>query len=486
MNFNKITMKNISWILFLLILITSCNKGINLPDLEASQDEVVVDHQGYDKNDKAPVVLLTANAKWEVTSSADWLSTNTSKGGTRTLVTIKVSPNFTDKERQGLLTFKNENAEIAIKVIQGTGEVDIEQITYEVPVIFHVIYNEDDINNPDEKKRRHALNSQDLQTILYTVNRFYGAPPTNKQEEEEDEKNLRERNGVPKIETRIRFVLAKEDPSGKKLPNMGVTRTVMPEKFIDPYSVLNSKEGESYHDMAWPLDKYINVFVFPFKAADQDINQGMVLGVASMPRVPESKPIDGLATLNERVTQFSNYTHCIVLNAEAFEERVYGDNKTFLGERLGLTTLAHELGHYLGLSHTFTEIKQKDGGVLMDACEDTDYCKDTPTYNRVSYIRTAREILSAGGNYYTQVEGLLRRTDCSNAKFISTNIMDYEWSHSDRFTHDQVERMRHVLYYSPIVPGQKLIDFSSTRAMDDSIEVEPHFSVCTSLCHHHH
>lgn len=476
-------MKRLLLILLLLPFLFSCNRGAQLPDLEISLDELVVDHQGYDLNGKSPVVTLTANADWSAEPSEDWLQPNVFSGGTRTLVTIKVSPNFTDDERTGYIVFKNEAKEVTLKVHQKKGEVDIEQIIYEVPVIFHIMYNEEDIRNPDERKRKRALNSEELQSIIHEVNRLYGLPPVNKLEEEEDEQNLRERNNVPKLETRIRFVLAKVDPKGKVLPNMGVTRTAITERYLRPYDILNDKEGGKYHSMSWPLDRYVNVFVFPFSTEGQGVNEGLLLGISSMPHASEKKPIEGLDILNKRVQHFSNYNHCIVVNAEAFEERIYSE--FFLKNKLGISTIAHELGHYLGLAHTFTEIRREGGGIITDACEDTDYCLDTPTYNREAYNRTAREIIAAGGSYQVMLEGLLRRTDCANVKFISTNVMDYEWSHSDRFTPDQVKRMRQVLYYSPTVPGQKMIVFDNTKSLE-LIEVEPRFTACRGEHTHHH
>lgn len=478
-------MNRVYWILFLFLIFASCNKGGKIPDLEVSQETVEVDHQGHDATGKSPVIMLTANAIWEATSSSDWLKTNISTGGTRTLVTINVNPNFTGNERQGTITFKNENAEAIINVIQKAGEVDVEQINYELPIIFHVIYNEEDLNNPDLKKRRKALNSEDLQKILYQVNKLFGASPITKEEEEQDAKDLLERlDHTPKIDTRIRFTLAKEDPDGRKLPNMGVTRKIMAEKSIDPYSVLNSKSGEEYHSMNWPIDKYINVFVFPFSQLGPSTEVGMTLGISSMPRVHDGHPISGLEALNSVVPNFDNYNHCIVLNADAFEERVYGEGKTFLGDRLGFSTLAHELGHYLGLLHTFAESREGNQSVPIDDCLDSDFCEDTYSYNRISYVRTANDIISSTGNYYSRREGLLSRTNCENIRFFSANIMDYEWSYSDRFTNQQMARMRHVLYYSPTVPGTKLIEFDTTRS-NSFTDIRPHFSVCNATCTHH-
>lgn len=39
--------------------------------------------------------------------------------------------------------------------------------------------------------------------------------------------------------------------------------------------------------------------------------------------------------------------------------------------------------------------------------------------------------------------------------FTSHNIMDYAYSYSDQFSHDQRNRIRHVLTYSPLIPGPK-------------------------------
>lgn len=51
---------------------------------------------------------------------------------------------------------------------------------------------------------------------------------------------------------------------------------------------------------------------------------------------------------------------------------------------------------------------------------------------------------------------IVKRENCkTNQTFTSTNIMDYSVSYSDRFTNDQRSRIRHVLTYSPLIPGPK-------------------------------
>lgn len=58
---------------------------------------------------------------------------------------------------------------------------------------------------------------------------------------------------------------------------------------------------------------------------------------------------------------------------------------------------------------------------------------------------------------------LVKRKSCDGAQFISHNIMDYSVSYSNQFTQDQCNRIRHVLTYSPLIPGPKK-EQANTRA----------------------
>lgn len=129
-------------------------------------------------------------------------------------------------------------------------------------------------------------------------------------------------------------------------------------------------------------------------------------------------------------------------------------------------TLAHELGHYFGLRHAFSE---SNVGVL-----DTDYCEDTPSYNYVEYQMAVQQIyqkleeeegFAASFDWAT----LFDRTNCrTGEKYISHNIMDYAYSYLDEFTADQRLRVRHVLDYSPMIPGPKQTRaYLSTKAVSD-------------------
>ena len=65
---------------------------------------------------------------------------------------------------------------------------------------------------------------------------------------------------------------------------------------------------------------------------------------------------------------------------------------------------------------------------------------------------------------------LVNRTN-KDSTFQSHNLMDYSFSHSDLFTQEQRDRIRNVLYYSPLIPGPKKNSnaVSVTRATNNEI-----------------
>lgn len=106
----------------------------------------------------------------------------------------------------------------------------------------------------------------------------------------------------------------------------------------------------------------------------------------------------------------------------------------------GVNTLIHELGHYFGLLHVFSKGKKVQ----------SDYCEDTPDYNRSDY--GAWEMANPEATWYEKAQ----RTDREGNTFVSTNIMDYDEGYMECFTADQRYRVRHVLTYSPLIPGPKI------------------------------
>ena len=106
-------------------------------------------------------------------------------------------------------------------------------------------------------------------------------------------------------------------------------------------------------------------------------------------------------------------------------------------------------GHYLGLFHVFS------GG---DNGQTTDYCEDTPDYDRPAYDTW---LASVSRLTFAQAA---QRQDRNGTTFTSYNIMDYYYSYRDRITPDQRARIRHVLDYSPLIPGPKIAVENMSRA----------------------
>lgn len=119
-----------------------------------------------------------------------------------------------------------------------------------------------------------------------------------------------------------------------------------------------------------------------------------------------------------------------------------------------MSTIAHELGHYLGLRHVFGE----DANMKTDYNEDSDFCKDTPTYNRKKYLKELSKYTLAHPKF-TQEDvnkWILRTNSITGEQFTSNNIMDYYWTLRNKFTEEQAKRMQYVLLHSPFVPGPKI------------------------------
>jgi len=309
---------------------------------------------------------------------------------------------------------------------------------YRLPVIFHVIYK-------DKTNAKQYISQSRLATILARVNELYRGNIYGKSE------NIN-----------VEFQLATTNEQGHKLALPGVEYIPWGGNYpIDPYELMGGKT-RAYAAYIWDPNEYINVMVYNF--ADEDGSDGITLGISHMPYVTKSASVlPGLNTVPETTLRKENlgYAYCSSINSLYIDEEStrYGADKGKISYNYNssdvIVTLAHELGHYLGLHHTFTQEAQSQGYKMIDSCEDTDYCKDTPSYNRIAYERD----LSSYLNSYRQnrdLRVLFKRSNCNGNDFYSENIMDYSFSYSFSFSPEQKERIRKVLYYSPLIPGPKL------------------------------
>ena len=140
------------------------------------------------------------------------------------------------------------------------------------------------------------------------------------------------------VDTEIEFSLAKRDPYG--LPTTGINR-VRGNRPV--YDLVHNTELKALS--YWPAEDYINLWV-----AELD----NLLGYAQF---PVSSTLQGLEIASE-----NRLTDGVVIDTDFF-----GINPGLTPESIG-RTCTHEVGHFLGLRHTWG-----DGGCSVD-----DYCDDTP------------------------------------------------------------------------------------------------------------
>jgi len=310
-----------------------------------------------------------------------------------------------------------------------------DQYTYQLPVIFHVIYN--DKNDPLQ-----YVDHSRLAKILDNVNELY-------------------KGGIygESQDINIHFFLAKTDENGKTLSTPGVEYVKWSGTYpIDPHDFMADQTGAN-KKYIWDPNEYINVMVYNFAKSGED--GSTTLGLSHLPYAVKSETaLKGLETVDRDVITKSmlGYPHSSSINSLYIDHESTRYTKTDKGKS-GYTyvssdinvTLAHELGHYLGLHHVYTEKDSK----VADDCEDTDCCDDTPSYNRVEYNNFLERYLSDTPSNKLSLKDMCLRTNCEGSTYYSANIMDYSMCYSYKFSADQKYRMRWVLYNSPLMPGPK-------------------------------
>lgn len=184
----------------------------------------------------------------------------------------------------------------------------------------------------------------------------------------------------------VEFRLATLDPNGNCTD--GITRT---------YSTLTEAASDNVKDLiAWPNTKYLNIWVV--KSIQEDgSGSGITLGYAYFPNVMNWNPgIDG-----------------IICRADAL-----GANSSRSGR-----TLSHEVGHYLGLAHTF------EGSCGFDG----DDCPDTPNENGNANFGCDYSYNPCGTSLPANVENIMSYSSCvkmftNNQKNIVDNtFQDYRF-----------------------------------------------------------
>ena len=372
---------------------------------------------------------ITCSSSWTVTSNKQWCIPNTQKGENDGKLILTINANLESSSRTATVTIISHKVSKTIQITQNGSTNTAEEYHYQLPVIFHVFYK--DANDPLQK-----VSSSRLSAILDKVNSLY-------------------KNKKNSVDMNLTFTLATTDKNGATLPNPGVEYIQWPESYpIDCDDFMNDESGK-YVKYLWDPNSYINIMVYNFYS-DPNFNF-VTLGIAHIPfSTTGNNYLEGLSeTKNSHLTLANlKFPLCVSINSLYINEESTPTEYTTVDVTV---TLAHELGHYLGLHHVFAE-------TTNGTCEDTDYCKDTKSYNKQEYDSYCDYIYENEEAKYT-FENLVKRTG-DGIEFISYNIMDYAISYSNQFTQNQRERIRHVLSYSPLIPGPKKGDIN-TRALNE-------------------
>lgn len=207
-------------------------------------------------------------------------------------------------------------------------------------------------------------------------------------------------------DARIEFVLAEVDPEGNA--TNGIVRVDMnsveaPDTVADFIFICSQY---SY----WDPDHYINVWSVP------GLPPGLLLGSARFPVTD----LDGIPDQGTRAEDGDG----IFINALNFG---WGDTNTDPYYNMG-RTLTHEMGHFLGVLHTFGTLAN------VNHCDEyTDYCNDTPpSYKGTDGCPDTKPVA------------------CDGSRVMIENYMDYSYDQCmNIFTNDQIARMHVVLENSP-------------------------------------
>lgn len=405
-------MKKICYLLSMMaFVLMSCSKD-DTTDFRLSAESYT-----WDASVTEQTVSISTSSNWQAKSNVAWCEPWKSSGTKDDKLVLWVSPNLTSSARQGELTIRSGSTTktITLRQLAYTGSLD--DYEYRLPVIFHILYKD----KTDEKQ---YVREGHLADIMTKVNKLYSD------------------NSI-----KVQFEMAKYDEDGNQLDEAGVMRHQVDFDDFDCNDFLKQDETtEKYAKYGQNYKKFINIFVFKFKVTGKEKK----MGVSTLPLMPSAYPLESLFTQDglEQYIHVASPWGCCINN-----EYIYDLSDQYYLNTDIVVTIAHELGHYLGLLHTFS-----DNGCLED-----DACNDTPVSDYNSYIEWINGYVESKGAdaHYTLTE-LATRQEChTDTAFIADNIMDYAYCFSNKLTSQQRHRIRYVLSYCAVMNGPKLVDYLS-------------------------
>lgn len=294
--------------------------------------------------------------------------------------------------RLRLLAELNRQIEQALRA-KASGRAAADDQVYRIPIVVHVVHNNanGDIGGPTNGN----ISDEQILSQIQVLNEDYRRQPGT--------------NGFNTsaigADAKIEFFLAKTDPKGQ--PSNGITRHYYAQK--TDFGVDDGSGDDILLSQIayWPSDRYLNIWVTRVKT---------YLGYTQFPTVAD--------TLTGLPTDSNEFTDGSIIDYRYFGRQIgtVRDQTYALGR-----TATHEIGHWLGLIHTWG-----DG----NGCAE-DYVGDTPPTNAPNQTRQCRQTFS-------------NCTGRGQTRDLIENYLDYSPDICmNLFTRGQVDRMRTVLALSP-------------------------------------
>lgn len=422
---------------FFCLLLAGCNDDdANMTVSQSEFKEISYEGGTFD-------IEMTTNVEWTAASQVEWCRVLKSEGVGSRKLTVEVEANL-GAARIGEVVIEAQGEKHTITFSQ-QGIPDGQELKYKIPIVFHIIYG--DANDPKQN-----IPAEEIYSMLEDVNKMY-----------------RNAGAETTVDLNMEFVPAEFDPQGNRLEEPGIDRVKWLTSELDPTDVMEDNTRKYVHFL-WEPNDYVNILVYRFTP-----DASRILGISTFPYTTKSHPLEGTDVLEDMNITLANlnYVRGVSINSsyigdveDAFTPFAPEEYKELITKQIdGGITLGHELGHYFGLRHAFSE--------AQIGCLDTDFCEDTKSYNKNDYdmfVNQVYQLMNYDETYAGKFnwESLFERTTCQNEPFISHNIMDYAYSYLDEFTADQRLRVRHVLDYSPMIPGPKQTRaYLNTKAVSD-------------------
>jgi len=289
-----------------------------------------------------------------------------------------------------------------------------------IPIVVHVIYRTNHANIGSGTN----ISDARIEDAIRVLNEDYSK--TNPEFPNPPRNTFLNSSGNPNLE----FCFATIDPNGNS--TTGVTRTVSTKTNFDPDTEANDmKRNNTGGKDGWDPSKYLNIWICDLAVS---ASGGMTLGYAYLPGLP-SGGWGGDQTWKDGLVVDFQWFGTI--------QGASGDSRT----------ATHEIGHYLGLNHTFCE--SQSGGCCDN---DNNNVDDTP---------------ATDGVYWGSVNNTTNNNTCNDLSYgFSSDLLDMDenyMSYSQNtwmFTNSQVNAMNATLfgngYRSSLINSNVTVNCSGT------------------------